>query len=464
MVNAAPRRTLRIMLSLVLCAAVLVPLATATPMAVASIDSEHPPTWPVGASISVGTVGTTTAQLSWTAAEDNSGYIDEYRVYLNGSGTPYATPSTNSVSLTGLTPGTHYDVRIEAVDGSGSASSPSNGFSLSPRHNWSMGQNPHSVKAEDVNGDGDVDLIVAAAGSDGVTIRLGDGNGGFGPQLGPFRSGNDVGSHEVYPKNAVVADFDKDGDADLVVANQNSSSIGILIGNGNGTFQSVDEYDTCSGAHDVAVGEFTGDSDVDVVVACHGRAYITLYEGDRDGTFSNRSDIATGAPDIPGCVAPPLEGNCDHGIVAGDFNGPGADDVAIAMYRPIYATVMLGNGNGTFQSPVNYTAEGHTHDIATGDFDGDGYPDLVTANESADSASVFINDGDGTFSAGPDLPAANGPKGVTVGDINGDGHPDIAIGSDGGNYPLQQTGGGDFVTLWLGDGDGTFTLAGDYGN
>ena len=124
---------------------------------------------------------------------------------------------------------------------------------------------------------------------------------------------------------------------------------------------------------------------------------------------------------------------------------------------------MLGTGTGTFGTPVAYGASGNPHDIAIADFNGDGNPDLVTADESSNQISVFFGTASGTFGGRVTYPAAIEPKGVTTGDVNGDGDIDIAVASAGRNYPTETEPGGDLVTVWLGDGNGSFSNGGRYG-
>ena len=210
------------------------------------------PTWPVGSTITVTAITTTSADLSWTPAVDDVG-VTGYNVYRDGNLT--ATPSVPSVSLSGLNPSTEYSIRIEALDGDGNETAPGTGPVFEPRVDLNAGGFAHSVKAVDVNSDGKRDLVVAVAGDDGVSILLGNGDGTFGsPSV--YRSGVATGSHQVYPKNVVVVDVDGDTIVDLVTANQNSHTIGVLIGNGNGTFGSVAAYGACDFPHDVTVGQF----------------------------------------------------------------------------------------------------------------------------------------------------------------------------------------------------------------
>jgi hypothetical protein len=420
----------------------------------ASHDSEAP-TWPIGSEIVVESLTSRSASLTWTSAVDNVG-VAGYRLYRDGG--VFATTSGPSADLTNLDPGTDYQLRVEAFDAEGNESAPGGDFVLQSRVDVYAGRNPHSIKGEDVDDDGIPDLVSAVAGDDGVSIRLGNGDGTFGsPDV--YRSGTAAGDDAVYPKNALVVYVNGDDRVDLVTANQNSDSIGILLGNGDGTFETATDLATCNGTHDVTVGDFVGDSAIDVAAVCWGANTMTLWTGNGDGTFKDRRDILTGEP--ASCFTPtPLAGTatathaslltdavpnefanveigstvtktvggatavvasktvdtittvlpiaggwtigdaytitnlnperCAHGIAAGDFNGAGNDDIAVAAYGGVSANVLLGNSGGTFETPVTHPVDGNPHDIAIGDFDDDGDPDLVTANESSNTVTVLL--------------------------------------------------------------------------
>jgi hypothetical protein len=424
-------------------------------IAQAGHDSEAP-TWPAGSEVVVDAMTSTTATLSWTSAVDNIG-VAGYRLYRGAS--VFATTSVPTVTLKNLDPGTDYDLRVEAFDAEGNESSPGGDFVLQSRVDVYAGTNAHSIKGVDVDRDGSPDLVSAVAGEDGVSILLGNGDGTFGsPSV--YESG--VSATAIYPKNALVVDLNSDGDVDLVTANHEDDSIGILLGIGDGTFGTAIDLATCNGTHDVAVGNFVGSSAIDVAAVCWGANTMTVWTGNGNGTFKDRKNIATGEP--VGCI---VKGLCAHGIVAADLNGPGNDDVAIAAYGGVSANVLLGNGAGFVGvTPAVDVVTGNPHDIAVGDFDGDGNPDLVTADESSNTVTVLLgaSNGSGSFSVDASYAAAFEPKGVTVGDVNGDGDLDIAVASSGGNYPKASAKiAGDFVTILLGNGDGTFRSGGRYG-
>jgi hypothetical protein len=142
-------------------------------------------------------------------------------------------------------------------------------------------------------------------------------------------------------------------------------------------------------------------------------------------------------------------------VAVGDFNGDGKRDLAVANLDSNNVSVLIGNGNGTFQGAVNYGAGTYPASVAVGDFDGDGKPDVAVANYGGGNVSVLLNDGDGTFDAHPAVNYGVGmrPYSVAVGDFNGDAKSDLAVA----NYDS------DNVSVLIGNGNGTFQGAVNYG-
>jgi hypothetical protein len=119
-----------------------------------------------------------------------------------------------------------------------------------------------------------------------------------------------------------------------------------------------------------------------------------------------------------------LAGPDPASVAVGDFNHDGAPDLVVAS-KPV--SILLGNGDGSFQAPQSYAAGQDPSSVAVADFNGDGNPDIVVASGVSGTVSILLGKGDGTFQAAQDYPAGSGTQFVTVGDFNGDGVPDIAV-------------------------------------
>lgn len=295
------------------------------------------------------------------------------------------------------------------------------------------GENPHSVVATDVNGDGMLDLVVADAGSSDAAVLLGRKAGGFAPAA-RYATG-------LRPKVVIAVDVNGDGSKDLVSANQDASTVSVLLGNGDGTFREHSDYPACSHAHDVTAGDLDGDGRVDLAVACWGGNVVSVLLGNGDGAFNRAADYESG--DAP------------HSIVARDLNGDGRLDLAAANHGSNSVGVLLGTGDGKFAPVVTYQVGVGPHRIAAGDLNGDGHLDLVTANDGSADVSVLLGRGDGTFAKAASYEAGRAPKGVTVADVNDDGHRDVVTANTGPNYDsTTQSPFGDTVSVLLGTGTG----------
>jgi len=300
-------------------------------------------------------------------------------------------------------------------------------------------EHAHAVFADDLRGNGHLDLIVAVAGANSIAVFDGHGDGTFAaPRYYP------VGTK---PKFAVTGDFNRDGHRDIVVADQDSNTISVLLGNGDGTFRPRTAYPSCSGDHEIVVADFNHDGNDDVAVACHTAPFFTsVFFGIGDGTFKPRVDLHPGA--APGAVA------------VGDFNGDGIPDLAFANYADDTIAVILSNGDGTFKSPLIFRTGHSPHSIRAGDLNGDGILDLVTVNDGGRSVTVFAGKGDGQFERRVDLPAIWMPKSVAIADLNGDGKPDIVITNT--TYPNCCTYAGSLVSVFMNQGDFRFAPREDY--
>jgi hypothetical protein len=331
----------------------------------------------------------------------------------------------------------------------------------------SGGGGADSVAVADVNGDGIPDLIVVnwdqSDGGEvgGVGVLLGNGDGTFQPSV-TYTSGG------FSPYSVAVADVNHDGKADIVVANffvndySNVGALSVLLGSGDGTFQAPVSYSSGGyGATSVAIGDVNGDGNPDLVVA-NSDSSVSVLLGNGDGTFQ--------AP-----VSYSSDGYGATSVAIGDVNGDGNPDLVVAKTCQSEecdngaVSVLLGNGDGTFQSAGAYSTGGfRANSVAIGDVNSDGKPDLAVVSQCATDTNcnfgvvgVLLGNGDGTFqpvvtygSRGYDA------ESVVIGDVNGDGNADLVAV----NYcnKLNRNGScaaGGVVSVLIGNGDGTFRAA-----
>jgi hypothetical protein len=306
--------------------------------------------------------------------------------------------------------------------------------SFAPALTLPAGNDPFAVAVGDFNGDGKPDIAVANAGggvAGNVSVLLGNGDGTFQAAVN-YRAGTG-------PDAVVVADFNSDGKLDLAVANPPDGTVSILLGRGDGTFKPAVNYHAGAGAARLAVGDFNGDSKLDLVIGsstgvCGG---FSVLLGNGDGTFKSAVSYDVGA--------------CHRGVAVGDFNGDGKADLALVGGLGLVGkiSVLLGNGDGTFQAAVDYAVGAGQHSIAVGDLNGDGKADLVAANYVSATISVLLGNGDGTFQTAVNYDVGQNPQSVAVGDFNGDGKADLAVANSGDGT----------ISVLLGNGDGTFQPA-----
>jgi hypothetical protein len=244
----------------------------------------------------------------------------------------------------------------------------------------------------------------------------------------------------------IAADLNGDGRLDLAGSGLNSA--GIMLNNGDGTFQPKVQYPVAGQTQDLAAGDFNSDGRMDLAVTINTpQVSLSLLLGNGDGTFG----AAINFPNTSGFDSPD--------IIATDLNNDGRLDAvllhSIACFTaPCIAaeviTVMLGNGNGTFQTS-EHAAPQHMHVMAEGDFNRDGIKDLAIGSENT-KLHILLGVGDGTFVRQPEMTLIPGgdpvsaSNDVDVADFNRDTIQDVvvALGNGRGNVVL------------LGNGDGTF--------
>src|SRR5262249_2043487 len=153
-----------------------------------------------------------------------------------------------------------------------------------------------------------------------------------------------------------------------------------------------------------------------------------------DGTFFGAKNYVTG-------------GNAPHSVAAGDFNGDGSADLAVANRDSGTLTVLTNRSDGTFNTAKAYRVGSNPHMVKAGDLNGDGRLDLVVVNDGSDSVSVLLQNQSGSFFKAVNYETGPAPKGVAIGDINGDGQVDLVTANTAGNYPDGNNPGGNTVTV-----------------
>jgi hypothetical protein len=305
--------------------------------------------------------------------------------------------------------------------------------------NFTVGADHGAIAVGDFNGDHKLDLVVANQSSTtlqgSVSVLLGDGAGGFGAP-----ANYDVG---VSPRGIVVADFDRDGKADLAVANYFSHNVSILIGDGAGHFTTGVGYIAGRGPESLAAGDFNLDGKIDLATSDTVWNKLVLLAGKGDGRFSTPATYAAG--------------NTPSSVATGDFNGDGKADAAVAnfSFNPSTVSLLLGDGRGGLRLTQSFGVGADPRSLTAADFNGDGKLDLATVNRADGTVSVLIGNGSGSFAAARTFSTGSNVISVAMraGDFNGDGRVDLAVAN------TVSAGPNATVSILLGDGAGNFGAA-----
>jgi hypothetical protein len=222
------------------------------------------------------------------------------------------------------------------------------------------------------------------------------------------------------PTGVITADFNHDGNIDIVTSNGGTSSISILLGSGNGSFPVATAFSISrgSGAWGVVAADLNGDGNLDLATPNRGTANISVIFGNGAGGFGLATVYATGMQ--------------PSSIAATDFNGDGKLDLATANEGSNSITVRFNNGLGGFPTAATLSSGVQPFFVVTGDLDADGSIDIVATNQGSNSLSVFKGNGNGTFGTRVDLAVNAAPRSLVVQDLNDDGSLDLASGIGSG--------------------------------
>ncbi|MEY4530886.1 MAG: hypothetical protein RLZZ156_1607, partial [Deinococcota bacterium] len=197
-------------------------------------------------------------------------------------------------------------------------------------------------------------------------------------------------------------------------------------------FATKTDYTTGSSPSSVVVADVNSDTKVDIIAANFGGASLSVLLGNGDGTFQAKTDHTTGSG--------------PSSVVVADVNSDTKLDIITANLNSNSSSVLLGNGDGTFQAKTDYTTGSGPRSVVIADVNNDTKLDIITANSGGNSSSVLLGNGDGTFQAKTDYTTGIRPYSVVVGDVNNDTKLDIITANFNSNSS----------SVLLGNGDGTF--------
>jgi hypothetical protein len=451
-----------------------------------------------------------TGNLVVAADGADDGYAILDAVVIPNAGTYFigvsAPPNTlyNPIDGTGVEPGISggylVEVRREGFREPGGPQSETTDGSVSPIFSPPfIGLRPSAVVARDFNGDGVVDIALTSFEQGQVSVLKGLVDGTF-TTFGPFVS---VGAG---PLSMVGEDLNADGHVDLVVANFGTSpaspgsTVSVLFGNGDGTFQEAVVLHVGQGPSAVAVADVHGDGRIDILVTNFFSGTFSVLAGLGSKSFAAAESFAAGGSPTAIAVAD-LDGDGRVDVVVADSgqlsgaggvllvpgvanglfgaprtllsSGRGMSGVAIARLngdeRPDIVAVnalssrvhvLLNDGAQGFSAEPPLSVDAGPVGVTVDDVNRDGRADIITVNKTTSTVSVLLGLGNGAFAVGSPLPVGSGPLALAVADINGDSHLDLITA----NFGTPGRAGSTMSTL-IGDGTGSFVLKGGvFGN
>ena len=316
------------------------------------------------------------------------------------------------------------------------------------------GSTPEGIAVGDLNGDGVVDIVTADAGSDSMSVLIGNKDGTYQPRK-VFKTGQN-------PSAVALADLDGDGNLDAIVTNNDDNTVTVFWGNGKGGFDTSTLLGTGSGPHRIAVGDIDGDGNLDFAVVNQTGTSATVFFGDGKRHFTSATLGSWGAPDsialghLISASSKGLDvviggeretvyinqggrqfkqsGNFQPGdhsdsIVIKDINGDGFGDVISASQRESVVNILYGKGDGTLDDNINdivtYGLSGGATDLILTDVNKDGIADAIISYAGAPAISVLIGTSDGHFLARSDSSIAAGVDHIATAELNNNGDVDL---------------------------------------
>ena len=275
-----------------------------------------------------------------------------------------------------------------------------------------------NVSMGDLDGDGDLDLVLAKGRHDPLVDRvlLNDGRGGFvASNLGPV-------ADRTY--TAALTDADGDGDLDVLTSNDTPDRKLVFLNNGKAQFTEAGTWGVAKwSTRNAAIADLNGDGRPDVIAANRpGPSYVCLNLG--GGRFATD------------CIA--ILAKSATTIVPADFDRDGFVDLAVPARDGGPNQIYFNDGKAGFTRTRSFgPADNHGRVGASADFDGNGTIDLMVGDEIASTMTVYLNDGSGVLSAVFHVEdKAKNPYAGAAGDLNRDGSPDIVFGYTEGPHAV----------------------------
>jgi hypothetical protein len=306
----------------------------------------------------------------------------------------------------------HTDLLLTSLSGNSLALLLGNGDgTFRTKTDIDAGMSTLTLAKADFNGDGNLDFITSNLGPQ-LKVFFGNGIGGFSSPISYSISSGSV-------RGIVLADFNGDGKPDFAATNNgnNAASISIFLNSGSGSFSTRTDLSLPNGSkpYGIATADFNGDGVIDLISA-NENGTVSLLLGIGNGSFATavHSTVDTDA----------------KGITAGDLNNDGKVDFVVSNYNSYKLNILLGNGDGTFQPKIQYDTTSETRALYITDINGDGKPDLIFPNEGANTRpakaiTILLGNGNGTFQPKVDYITNAKSESLIVADLNGDGKIDI---------------------------------------
>jgi hypothetical protein len=246
------------------------------------------------------------------------------------------------------------------------------GVSFMTAVSFKVAMNVTGIDAQDVNGDGKPDLVVAARSNNMGYVLL---NASM-PVTPVFNIGN-MYSLGVQPSAVLLANLNGDAYVDLVATNFGDATASVLLGAGGGSFTATTPAATSTQPIAVAVGDLNKDGKPDLVTPSFDKKMITVLLGKGDGTFPTSKTLQAG--------------NKPMGVAIADIDNDGNKDILFVNSGDDGLTVLLGKGDGTFEPQQTFATNSQPEALIVTDLNADGKPDVATANYNSSDVSIFYN-------------------------------------------------------------------------